>query len=49
MRPKTLKMAFSNLMTKDDYKWPELVKIGQQVKAMREIDNEPLPSDDPWS
>ena len=47
MRPKTLKMTFADVKTKDDCKCPEFVKIGQQVITMREIDNEPLPSDDP--
>ena len=35
MRPKTLKMTFVDLKTKNDYKWSRCMKMGQRVKNMR--------------
>ena len=36
MRPKTLKITFTNVMAENDCKWPECMKMGQQVNIMRE-------------
>ena len=36
MRPKTLTMTFVNLKTKIDYRWSRCMKMGQQVRDMKE-------------